>query len=442
MPVLAAEARAGKARPVRPKPEQGHPPSVPMPPERPVHRVCAESEEDITHAIHLARANGSTVRALGAAGSKNDCGTCSGVVLDLSRCNRVLAVDANLVTVEAGMTVSELNRHLDARGLAIPTQGEWAGATTGGALATGTHGGSSRYGILPTSVHSIRLIGAEGIPVEIRRDSPLFRQAGVSLGLLGIVSAITFACEERFQLGLTVRVLTFRQYLDGLNAEMRASEFCSAVWIPTAGRVISFVANRTHALPSAHRRLLRFGATVFGLGWASRSLHLDLFNPAWFADTTIDWCDRIITPIRNGSGRTRLYRFLSRSWMAAEFAVATSEAVPTLTGLEALLARHPLALTHPVGLRPTAADDFALSPANGRPTFWIDIFYRDHRGFAEALRDFLEGREARCHWGKHIGLSAEHLRRQYAELPAFRAERATLDPEQLFMNRFARRLGL
>jgi hypothetical protein len=95
-----------------------------------------------------------------------------------------------------------------------------------------------------------------------------------------------------------------------------------------------------------------------------------------------------------------------------------------------------------VGLRPTAADDFTLSPAGGRPTFWIDIFYRDRHGFAEALRGFFERRDARCHWGKHIGLSPEHLKRQYAELSAFRAVRTALDPEQLYMNRFARRVGL
>lgn len=411
--------------------------------EHPARRIDVRSESDIIRSIIQARETGATVRALGADGSKNDCRHTSGVAFRMTGYDRLLAVDGNLVTVEAGMSVGQLNRILHWHGLAIPTHGEWAGATVGGALATGTHGGSLRHGIFATSVHAFRFIDADGAPRVVTRDSPLFRHAGLSLGTFGVMSTVTFACEDDFFLELAVHARRFRSYLYELPDMMRGNEFCAAVWIPTAQYVVSHLGRRVagSSWPDAYRPV-RFGAKMFGLGWASRVLHLRPFRPGWFESRTTGSAGSMVTPINDGSNLTKAYRVISRSWMAAEFAIPVCDAQGTLEELELLLDRYRAALTHPVGLRPGAADGFSLSPASGRPVFWIDIFYRDHDGFAAALREFFEARNARCHWGKHIGLSVAHLQGQYAGFEDFRAARMNFDPEGFFMNRFARRLGL
>jgi len=397
------------------------------------------AERDIIAAVREAREHGGQVRAVGSGGSKNDCFRTTGTALRFDRYDRVLALAGDAVTVQAGATVGALNDALRRHGLALPTHGEWAGATVAGAVATGTHGGSVAHGLVSTSIKTVRLITADGTPLDIHRGSALFPHVAVSLGMLGILSTITFECVPRFHLEMIMRVVPFEQYLRDHDAENRAHEFYSASWIPTARRVITFAANRVPAPGRTRRRRERFCCATFLWAALSRRLHLHALPARWFTARAVDAGDRMISPIQNGSRRVQLLRFLTRDWKAAEFAVPLSRAAETLTALDRLIADHRHALTNPVGLRATAADGFSLSPCYGTDTYWIDLFYRERDGFAPALRQLFEGLGARCHWGKHIGLSERHLRRQYPRWDEFRTARAALDPDGVFTNDFTRR---
>lgn len=408
----------------------------------PARVIDIDSEEDLVAAVRQARQRGETVRAFGSEGSKNECCRTTGTALRLTAYDRVVALEGNAVTIQAGATVAALNAALRRHGLALPTHGEWAGATVAGALATGTHGGSAAHGLFATSVRSIRLITAAGQPVEVHRGSELFEHAAVSLGLLGVFSTVTFECLPAFHLEMVTRVVPFERYLSDHDAESRAHEFYTAVWIPTARRVITFAADRVAPPVRPRQRRERFCPTTFLLAALSRRAHFHFVPRQWFETRAVDAADQMISPIRNGSRRVHLLRFLSRGWKAAEFAVPLSDASDTLVALDRFLAGHRHALTNPVGLRATAADGFSLSPCSGRAMYWVDLFFRDANGFAPELRGFFEERGARCHWGKHIGLSREHLRGQYPRWEAFRAARAALDPDNLFANDFTRRLGL
>ena len=409
---------------------------------RPPRHVRVREERDILAAVRAARDAGSTVRALGSAGSKNDCFRTGGTTLHLDRYDRVLAIDGTRVVVQGGMTVGALNAVLGRHGLALPTHGEWAGATVAGAVATGTHGGSLRHGILPSSIAALRLVTADGRVLELNRGSELFEHAGVSLGTLGVISTVTFDCVTRFHLELVMRAVPFDRYLRDLDVESRRHEFYSAVWIPTARRVITFAADRTDPPATPVRRRERFCGTTFVLSLLSRRLGLHAFPDRWFRHAAVDACEHILSPIRDRSHRVQLFRLLSSDWKAAEFAVPAAGAVGTLSALDAFLAGHRHALTNPIGLRASAGDGFSLSPCYGQETFWIDLFFTGQNGFATTLRGLFEDLGARCHWGKHVALSPEHLQRQYPRWDAFRAARRALDPAGVFANPFTRRFGL
>ena len=79
-----------------------------------------------------------------------------------------------------------------ARDLALPALGAITQQTVAGAVSTSTHGGSLEIGSISDQVESLRLVRTDGQVVEIDRTSDLFPAAGVSLGLLGIISTITF----------------------------------------------------------------------------------------------------------------------------------------------------------------------------------------------------------------------------------------------------------
>ncbi len=410
--------------------------------ERAARCIGVTSEEDIVAAVRAARESGVTVRGHGSLGSKNACHATAGLALRFDGYDRVVAVDGNRVTAQAGVTVAALNAVLRGHGLALPTQGEWLGATVAGALATGVHGGSLAHGILPTSVAAIRLITADGGALDVRRGTDLFEHTAVSLGVLGITSTITFECVKTFHLELVSRVVSFAQYQREHAAAARDHEFYSATWIPTARRVVTYAAIRVPSPMTPVPRRERYSLATLVLSALSRRLDVHAFPRRWFERVAVDAADRILTPIGSGSRQIRLLQGLTRHWREAEFAVPLDAAGETLAALDELCARHPRVLTLPIGLRASAADGLSLSPCFGRPTFWVSVFFRERDGFGGALRSVFESRGARLHWGKHVELSPDHLRRQYPRWSAFRDARRALDPDGTFANAFTRRLGL
>jgi FAD/FMN-containing dehydrogenase len=186
----------------------------------------------------------------------------------------------------------------------------------------------------------------------------------------------------------------------------------------------------------------RFSIKTLLLSAASRYFDLHLVSDRLFSQTVVDEADCIICPIRSGSKRIKFLRFLSQGVKAMEAAVPLTRANETLMQLDRFLAGHRRMLLLAVGLRTSPADSFSLSPCYGRDVFWVDLFYKNEERFVDGLRGLLEGLDARCHWGKHIGLSAGYLRQQYPRLEEFRQTRAVLDPDRIFCNTFTRSLDL
>jgi L-gulono-1,4-lactone dehydrogenase len=133
----------------------------------------------------------------GAGHSFTDIACTDGVMVDLSRMTRVLGVAGADVTVEAGITLHELGEALAARGLAMENQGDVDPQTVAGAIATATHGTGGRFRNLSAQVVGVRLVTGAG---EIRdiRDGDELRAARVSLGALGVISAVTLRCVPAF----------------------------------------------------------------------------------------------------------------------------------------------------------------------------------------------------------------------------------------------------
>jgi FAD/FMN-containing dehydrogenase len=163
------------------------------------------SESEVTDLVCMARARGAKLRVRGAAHSTAAAILTGNMEHDinvlLDRMTRVWFDDATQqVTVEAGCTLTALFQQLDQRGWALPSTAGITHQTVAGFLSTGSSGGSALHSI-GRQVVAIRLVGGHGVVHELRRDAdpdnPFFA-AGVSLGLLGIITAVTFQCVDRF----------------------------------------------------------------------------------------------------------------------------------------------------------------------------------------------------------------------------------------------------
>ena len=137
------------------------------------------------------------MKVVGAGHSFTDIACTDGVMVDMSAMRRVLSVDGDEVTVEAGITLHDLGEELRSRGLAMENQGDVDPQTLAGAISTATHGTGTGFGNLSSQVVGVRLVDATGEPRDVRGGDEL-RAARVGLGALGAIAAVTLRCVPAF----------------------------------------------------------------------------------------------------------------------------------------------------------------------------------------------------------------------------------------------------
>lgn len=410
-----------------------------------VRRVIAADEREVVEAVRAARSAGLRVRVSGSGGSKSSITAVPGVALELRPRVESVAVDGALATAPAPLTTGRLQSLLAPHGLVLPTVGEWKQATLAGALATGTHGGSARQGVMSTSLERLRIVGGDGRVAEVDRAHPDFAHAAVGLGAFGAVIEVTLRCAPRFSLELVTDAIPFDEYARDPVAQESRSEFHASVWVLDAGRVIRFAADRVVAPERAIPRRERFGRRTALAALVARRLGVSgaAFERVVRARAVGDGAE-ILSPL---DVPPRIARFRNaanqvRRRGAAELAIEASRAGEALERLAAFFGRHRASLNNPIGLRMSAADSLSLSPCSGRDTLWADLFFDGSERFARELAELAAGLGARCHWGKGLAVDPQALRESYPAWEAFTAARRRFDPDEVFANAWTDRLGL
>ena len=143
---------------------------------------------------------------------------------------------------------------LDGRGWALPDLGGVTHQTVSGFLMTGSSGGTVQHAI-EDAVVAIRFIDGLGEVREVERGKhDLFDAVVCSMGLLGVVSTITFQCVPRFDIvgreDITTQDGASYALFDGgprgLASFLRKTEYARLMWWPQQGveRVVTWQARR------------------------------------------------------------------------------------------------------------------------------------------------------------------------------------------------------
>jgi FAD/FMN-containing dehydrogenase len=359
-------------------------------------------EEEVVRAVERARADGLPLRAAGAGHSHTPLVATDGVLLSLDGLSGIESFDPDSLeaTIRAGTRIRDLGEPLRRLGGALANQGDVDTQAIAGAVATGTHGTGPTLGSISTRVSGLRFVDAGGAVREWREpeDAAALAAARVSLGLLGVVTAVRLRLVPPYRLHERVTRAPVEETLDLLPELVAATRHFEFFWLPERDVVERKALDATEApvddLPERRRE-------------------------------RVDWSDRIFPSIRD-------VRFNEMEYALP--AAAGPECFRAVR--ERMRARHP-DVRWPVEYRTLAADDVWLSPAYGRATVTIslhqdaDLPCDEFFGDVEAI---LRDHEGRPHWGKVHSLRAAALAPRYARWEDFRKLRRETDPEGRFLN--------
>jgi len=406
------------------------------------------SRAEVVAAVERAAESGRTVRAAGAGHSFTDAALTDGILLSLERMNRVLEVDpANcLLRVEAGITLRELNEVLWRHGLALENLGDIDVQSIAGATATGTHGTGHGLPNLSAALHSIELVTGNGSVVELyeKSDAEAWRAARVSLGALGVVTAVTLRAVPAFTLEGIDAPMPLEETLDRLDELAEGSDHFELFTFPHTDVALTRTNRRVDTAPQPRSA---------GRAWVDDIL---LRNHAFelacrvgrARPTLIPRINRILTRASSTTRRTdRSYEVFASPrrvrFTEMEYAIPRADGAEAVRAVLAMISERGLAVPFPLEVRFVAGDDALLSPAAGRETCYVAV--HQYRGMEwepllRATEEIMDGFGGRPHWGKRHFQSAGTLASRYPEWEAFAAVRARLDPEGRFANDYVRRV--
>ena len=243
-------------------------------------------------------ARGGVVRAVGACHSPNDCAMAQGahsVALSLRRMGAVRSIDAasGVVVCGGGATLHALNAACAAAGLALPNLGSISDQTIAGALATGTHGTGLRQGVMATWVLALELVTGSGevLQLSAATDARAFAAAQCSLGVLGVVTAVTLQAVPAFDLHVEERPAVWGEVLSSLPQRAASAPFYRFWWLPHTERVWEWRAHPRAPAPAAAAAVHGSGgllgalraayAWVWGMGIGHHALQALLRVAQW-----------------------------------------------------------------------------------------------------------------------------------------------------------------
>jgi FAD/FMN-containing dehydrogenase len=357
---------------------------------------------------------------------------------------------------------------LEQRGWALPVTAGVTRQTVAGFVMTGSAGGSRAHA-LDEHVVALRLIDASGEPRELSRDRDRdeFAAAVVSLGLLGVVSTVTFQCVERFDVDGYERVMRvadapFDAFADGgVDGFLNDNEYARMFWWPQPGvdRLSVWAARRAPGPPAAEPRPYQILPEVAGSTLPAQAAAGTVISRACRRRRF----GRPMAAVYNAFLRDGEQRFrdawwrtipmddrLDERWFPTTYtelwfpAEATGE---LMRRLRAHFAEGGFAATGGYAFEIYAgrASEFWLSPGYGRDSTRLNVCWMEtNRGdprasFFPQFWELFGDLDFRLHWGKHLPPDPGRVRAAYPRWHDFIALRDTLDPDGVFLSDYWRR---
>ncbi|XP_047338599.1 probable L-gulonolactone oxidase 6 [Impatiens glandulifera] len=179
-----------------------------------------------------------------------------GLLISTRSLNKVIEVDRNrmILTAESGVRLKELISEAAKFGLALPYSPYWWGVTVGGMLGTGAHGSSlwGRGSAVHDHVVGLRIVTTAGPEEGFAKVRNLvsntddsnnnsangFDAARTSIGVLGVISQVTFQLQPMFKRSITYQMKDDKDLGQQIVNFGHQHEFADLIWLPAQRKVV------------------------------------------------------------------------------------------------------------------------------------------------------------------------------------------------------------
>jgi xylitol oxidase len=359
--------------------------------------------------------------------------------ISLRDMNKIVGLDvqAQTVTVEAGIKYGELAPWLTEKGYALHNLASLPHISVAGAVTTATHGSGVKNGNLSSAVEALELVKADGSILHLSsKDGDHFHAAVVGLGAFGVLTKITLKVQPTYKMRQYVYeqlpIAELRKNFDAIMGTGYSvslftdwtKETINEVWVKSRE---ADVTNKT-AQPD-----------FYGAKAATDNVHpiieLSAENCTEQLGVPGHWYERLphfkmgFTP---SSGKE----------LQAEYFVPHSQAVDAILAIQKMgktISPH-LMISE---IRTIAADDWWLSPCYRQPCVAIHFTLKQETDAVMKLLPQIEKAlapyHAKPHWGKLFTMPAARLASLYSKMNDFKKLVAEYDPQQKFRNAFLER---
>ena len=395
------------------------------------YRARIERVRSVEHLQEVVAAS-PRVRAIGSRHSFTDITDITdvdgGVLVSLSDLPTTVDVDpaSRTARVTGRAAYGDVATQLQAAGWALGNLASLPHISVAGAVATGTHGSGVENGSLATAVASMDLVGPDGTLRTVSRGDADFEGSVVSLGALGVVTALTLDIEPSYDVRQDVYTgLGWDTLAENVDAITRSSYSVSLFtrWTDAGIEQVWRKSRVDEAPLDLHGALAASGPLHMLEGAPTESVTEQggVFGP---------WLDRLphfrmeFTPSRGEE-------------LQSEYLLPRTDALAAIERLRALGPRMAPVL-QVCELRTVAADEHWLSSSFGHDVLGVHFTWlRDQERVYAVLpeiEDALLPLGARPHWGKCFVAEADAIAPLYPRMPDFRALRDRVDPERVFGN--------
>ena len=390
---------------------------------------------DSLTAVQVLVAGSDAVRPMGAGHSFAPLLTGGGTLLSLAGHTGIERIDhaRRRARVRAGSRIHQLSAALHEEGLALRNLGDIDRQTIAGATATATHGTGRDLPCLSAEIRGLQIVRADGEVVELGADHDLLPAARVSLGALGVVTAVDLEVVPAHRLHRRTWSEPLASILETAPdrwAEHRNFEF---FYVPHSDHGVCVSHDITEAPvrrgptadDDAALRALRWARTLLSWAPAVRRRIILREMARLPVEDAVDFSWRLLT-----HSRTMRFREM-------EYHLPVAAALPAVREVVQRIERDRPEVFFPIEVRQTAGDDGWISPFGDGPriSIAVHVWERDDHAF---LYDLLEplflAAGGRPHWGKLHSLSHDRLAALYPRFADFAALREAWDPTGKFLN--------